>query len=146
MHTTDARELPITNANADTAAAYDAYVREFLSYGSKLRDLFAAADAAPDCALVNAHAAALHLAFEGAEGWTHAAPYLDRMAAASGGLSDREALFCSAVTAWGARDFHGALAALDELTVRWPADLCALKWGQYHAFNLGDQAGLLRFG
>ena len=42
--------------------------------------------------------------------------------------------------------FDEALAHLDDLTVRWPADLCAVKWGQYHAFNLGDQGALLRFG
>ena len=146
MKSNDARELPITNACADTARAYDAYVDEFISYGARLRDLFEAADAAPDCALVNAHAAALHLAFEGAEGWTHAAPYLARMKAAAHGLSERERLFCAAVSCWSEKEFHGALAALDDLTVRWPADLCALKWGQYHAFNLGDQNGLLRFG
>ena len=44
-----------------------------------------------------------------------------------------------------ARDYARALAALEELTLRWPADLCAIKWGQYHAFNLGDQAAMLRF-
>ena len=146
MTATDFHGLPVTNANADLAGAYDAYVGEFVSYGSQLRDLFAAADAAPRCALVNAHAAALHLAFEGAEGWRNAEPYVARMTAAMAEATERERLFCDAVLAWRAKDFHGALAALDDLTVRWPADLCALKWGQYHAFNLGDQAGLMRFG
>ncbi len=95
---------------------------------------------------MNAHAAALHLAFEGAEGWTHAEPYLSRMRAASSLASDRERLFIAAVEAWARRDYIRALGALDELTVRWPADLCAIKWGQYHAFNLGDREALLRFG
>ena len=125
---------------------YDAYVQEFLSYGSRLRELFSVAEKATDCALINAHAAALHLAFEGSEGWTQAAPYLEKMNAAASHTNDRERLFCSAVNAWAARDFHEALKQLDELTVRWPADLCALKWAQYHAFNIGDQAGLLRVG
>jgi hypothetical protein len=146
MKAADQSGLPISNACAAGAAGYDAYVREFLSYGSRLRELFAVADAAPDAALLNAHAAALHLAFEGAEGWTHAAPYLARMRAASSLASDRERLFIAAVEAWALRDWRRALAALDELTVRWPADICAIKWGQYHSFNLGDREALLRFG
>jgi hypothetical protein len=60
--------------------------------------------------------------------------------------SEREQHFCAAVEAWFARDYWRARDLLDALTVRWPADLCAIKWGQYHAFNLGDAAALLRFG
>lgn len=142
----DCFDLPLTGADADAAHGYARYVLEFLSYGANLRDLFAVADGAPASALLNAHAAALHLAFEGAEGWTNAAPYLARMRDERARATDRERLFCAAVEAWNARDFHAALAGLDELTVRWPADLCAVKWGQYHAFNLGDQSALLRFG
>ncbi|NWG72166.1 MAG: tetratricopeptide repeat protein [Parvularculaceae bacterium] len=146
MSVRDAYDLPMSAADDAVGAGYDAYVREFLSYGSKLRALFEIADAAPQSAFLNAHAAALHLAFEGAEGWAAALPYLERMSSRRGSALAREALFCDAVAAWARRDFAAALAALDELTVRWPADLCAIKWGQYHAFNLGDQAALLRFG
>jgi hypothetical protein len=146
MTSADQSGLPISCACSAGAAGYDSYVREFLSYGSSLRELFAIADAAPDSALLNAHAAALHLAFEGAEGWSNAAPYLARMRRAESLASDRERLFAAAVESWSARDYWRALGALDELTVRWPADLCAIKWGQYHAFNLGDRAALLRFG
>lgn len=134
----------MTDADAAGAQGFARYVREFLSYGANLRDLFAVADAAPGSAILNAHAAALHLAFEGAEGWANAAPYIDRMNRAAPKASERERLYCAAVNAWNARDFHRALDRLDELTVRWPADLCAIKWAQYHAFNLGDQGALLR--
>ena len=136
----------MTGACTASARGYDAYVSEFLSYGANIRALFAIADANEGSALINAHAAALHLAFEGAEGWAAATPYLARMRANEGDGTEREQLFCSAVTAWAAQDFARALLLLDELTVRWPADLCAIKWGQYHAFNLGDQAALLRLG
>ncbi|HBK91686.1 MAG TPA: tetratricopeptide repeat-containing protein [Parvularcula sp.] len=146
MTSKDRFGLSIASACADAASGYDAYVREFLSYGSKLRDLFAVVDACPDAPLLNAHAAALHLAFEGAEGWAHAQPYIDRMRTAAGAGGERERIFCAAVEAWAARDYWKARDLLDALTVRWPADLCAIKWGQYHAFNLGDQAALLRFG
>ena len=145
MTTIDAFNLPITNACQQLTDAYNVYVGELVSYGANLRALFEIADANPGCALINAHAAALHLAFEGAEGWTNAAPYLSAMRVALKDANEREKLFCAAVDAWAAKEFHTALSRLDELTVRWPADLCALKWGQYHAFNLGDQAALLRF-
>jgi len=146
MAVKDFSDLPISGANAAAAAGYNGYVNSFLSYGADIRDLFGVADAAPDTPLLNAHAAALHLAFEGAEGWSAARPYLERMRAARTLMSERERLFCAAVNAWEAQNYARTLALLDELTVRWPADLCALKWGQYHAFNLGDQSALLRFG
>ncbi len=138
--------MPITGACAEAARAYDAYVREFLSYGPDLRAIFDVAGANPQAPLLNAHAASLHMAFEGAEGWTTAAPYLENMRAARAAGTERERLFCDAVEAQANHDFARAMRALDELTVRWPADLCALKWGQYHAFNLGHAPALLRFG
>jgi len=146
MTARDFSDLPISGANAAAAAGYNGYVNSFLSYGADIRDLFGVADAAPDTPFINAHAAALHLAFEGVEGWAAAQPYLERMRAARTPISERERLFCAAVNGWEAQDYSQTLALLDELTVRWPADLCALKWGQYHAFNLGDQSALLRFG
>ncbi len=146
MTVCDCFELPVTSACTESARGYDAYVSEFLSYGANLRALFAVADANPAAPLFNAHAAALHLAFEGAEGWQAAAPYLAHMHDAESQASERERLFCAAVAAWAAKDFRAALTLLDEVTVRWPADICAIKWGQYHAFNLGDQDALLRLG
>lgn len=142
----DQYDLTITGADAAAAAGYDAYVGEFLSYGAALRALFDIADANRQAPLINAHAAALHLAFEGGEGWDAARIYLDRMERHQGDATERERLFCAAIGAWAALDFDAARTALDELTVRWPGDLCAIKWGQYHAFNLGDAPALLRFG
>lgn len=146
MISKDRHSLSITGADNAAARGYDRYVAEFLSYGPNLRDLFTVADANPGAPLLNAHAAALQMAFEGAEGWAAAAPYLEKMENNQNAASTREKLFCDAADAWARKDFRAALNALDELTVRWPADLCAIKWGQYHAFNLGDQEALLRFG
>ncbi|GJL92699.1 tetratricopeptide repeat protein [Hyphococcus sp.] len=146
MSVSDRFGLPITGACSQSANGYDHYVNEFLSYGAELRTLFDVADTNPGSPLLNAHAAALHMAFEGAEGWIAAQPFLDRMHAHRDEGTAREKLFCAAVDAWADKNYTRALNHLDELTVRWPADLCAIKWGQYHAFNLGDQPALLRFG
>lgn len=146
MSVHDLYGLPITGACELSAQGYNAYVGEFLGYGDNLRALFSVADNTPGAPLINAHAAALHMAFEGAEGWRAAEPYLTQMRTYADRAAPREKLFCDAVDAWSAQNFTRAGALLDTLTVRWPADLCAVKWGQYHAFNLGDAAALLRFG
>lgn len=140
-------DLPVTGASAAGRAACHHYCVQLLSYGPDLRALFDAADKEPGCAYLQANAACLHLAFEGREGWQNAAPYLTRMRAAmTPDLTERELLYCKAVEAWAAKDFHGALNLLERIALDHPADLVALKWGQYHAFNLGDQADLLRLG
>lgn len=146
MTVRDCFDLAVSNADAAAVSGYDRYVAEFLSYGANLRALFDIADTNPQSPLINAHAAVLHMAFEGAEGWTAAAPYLACMREGARCANERERMFCAATEAWAQKDFANALYHLEELTVRWPADLCALKWAQYHAFNLGDQAALLRFG
>ncbi len=146
MSAKDCFELSVTNAPDDATSGYDHYVTEFLSYGANLRALFSVADANPDAPLLNAHAAVLHMAFEGKEGWDAATPYLVRMREGARHANERERLFCAATEAWATKDFARTLSHLEEMTVRWPADLCALKWAQYHAFNLGDAEALLRFG
>ena len=146
MSFVDQFELEVTAADSAAVDGYSAYVREYLSYGPNLRQLFEIAEASPGAALINAHAAALHLAFEARDGWLAAQPYLTRMKAARSTANTRERLFCDAVAAWEQCDYRSALKALDELTVRWPADICALKWGQYHAFNLGDIDAMVRLG
>ena len=142
----DLSSLKITNGDQSVLDAYEAYCLELLGYGANLRDLFTAADAAPDCALLNANAACLHLAFEGREGWADAQPYLAKMAKQYAYLSEHEKLFCEAVSSWSEYNFARSLTLFEEIAMRWPVDLIAIKWGQYHAFNLGDQAALLRLG
>ncbi len=137
---------PISGACDKGLDAYSHYTDQLLGYGPDLRALFDAADATPDCALLQAHAAALHLAFESSEGWQMAKPYLKRMQQARKNIHPQEAMFCEAVALWSKRDWRSALAHLMALTEQWPNDIVALKWGQYHAFNLGDQKSLLALG
>ncbi len=134
---------PITTGNPDTVRAFDSYAGGFLSYGTTLPDVIAAADADPTCCTVNAHAAAVHLAFEAACGFERAAPYLARAQDAARGARPRERQFVDAVTAWAARDLPRCARLLSDHAAHWPDDITAIKWGQYHCFNLGDQDGLL---
>ncbi len=141
---------PITHAQPRDLEAYQHYIHQLLGYGPDLRDLFEAADANPDCPLLQANAAALHLAFEASEGWSLAETYLGAMERAIAGaktaLPENEKSFCRAVQAWAAKNWPQALVLFSDAAKAEPRDIVALKWGQYHAFNLGDQQNLLALG
>jgi tetratricopeptide (TPR) repeat protein len=109
-----------------------------------LRHIFAAADANPGNAFVNACAAAVHLALEARSGVVAAQPYLAAMRRARATANEREDLFVRAVEAWSADDLRGALTHFLEIAQRFPADIASAKWAQYHAFNLGDANAMLR--
>ena len=143
---TDQHGLAITRANAETIAEYDCYVDAFLGYGSDIRRIFDAAERAPDCPLINAHAAVLHMAFEGREGFKAAAPFLNRAVATTEGADARERAFVAAAQDWARKDFTACLAQLETVAQRWPEDIVAVKWAQYHAFNLGRSDLLLSLG
>jgi tetratricopeptide (TPR) repeat protein len=82
------------------------------------------------------------MALEGAGGFVAAQPYLARMRRHAAGTSDREQLTFAAVDAWSRGNIRNALHAYREIAARNPGDIAAAKWGQYHAFNLGDAVTL----
>src|SRR5258707_13094244 len=134
----DAHGNVVTTSSAVTAAAIDIYTTDWTQYGTRLRTIFAAADADPGCAYVNACAASVHMALEAKEGFVAAIPYLERMRRNAPGATDREQMTIAAVDAWSLGETRIALAIYRELVERYPGDIAAAKWGQYHAFNLGD--------
>ncbi len=140
---TDGYGNRVTTERADTIAALDVYTGEWIGYGKRLREIFAAADADPGCVLINACAASVHMALETKAGFAAAQPYLARMRHSAQSTTDREALAIAAVDAWSHGDTHTALAHYRRLVHRYPADIAAAKWGQYHAFNLGDTTAML---
>lgn len=141
----DAYGLEVTTANAATIAAIDTYTQDWIGYGTRLRTIFDAADADPESALANAQAAAVHMALEAATGFAAARHYIKRARMVVRDANEREKLFVAAVVAWWRGDTAMALATLRQLTQRFPEDIAAAKWGQYHAFNLGRCADVLSF-
>jgi tetratricopeptide (TPR) repeat protein len=127
-------------------AAVDRYGQKYLSYGPNLRDAFEAQALAPDDGFLNAHCAAIHMSLEAAKGLRAAEPFLETTKKNLVGLNDRERLFAEAVLHWAARDTVRALEIHKEISARWPADVISAKWGQYHAFNLGDAETMLWLG
>lgn len=141
----DALGLEVTTTNPATIEAINIYTADWIGYGTHLRTIFAAADNDPHSALANAKAAAIHLALESSSGYAPARQYLKRARAAVRDATEREQLFVAAVVAWWRGDIATALATLRQLTKKYPADIAAAKWGQYHGFNLGRPADVLSF-
>ena len=140
--TRDALGHLITTSNAQTVAAINVYAEDWIGYGPRLRTVIEAADADPDCAFVNAKAAALHMALEATSGFSAARPYLRRALDRASCASEREQTFVLAVDAWSKGQIEQTLTILRKLVRAYPGDIAAAKWAQYHAFNLGDAQSL----
>lgn len=139
----DLHDLELTTARAETVAAYNVFASDWISYGPRVRSIFAAADADADCALVNANAAAVHMALEAAPGFKKARAYLRRARKVATGATAREQAFVNAVKDWWHGDPRQALTQLKAIVVQNPTDIVAAKWAQYLAFNLGDAPTML---
>jgi tetratricopeptide (TPR) repeat protein len=138
----DAHGNTISTTHPETIAAVDIYTADWIGYGQRLRTIFGAADADPDCAFVNACAASVHMALEARSGFEAAQPYLARMRATAAQAGEREQAFISAVDAWSHSNTREALELHRDLVERWPSDIAAAKWGQYHAFNMGHTVAM----
>lgn len=134
----DAHGNLVTTRRPETVAAVDSYTANWIGYGLKLRDVFTAADSNPDCAHLNACAASVHMALEARSGFVAAQPYLEQMRRNASGATERERSLIAAVDAWSRGDTRRALGIYRDHADLYPSDIAAAKWGQYHAFNLGD--------
>ena len=98
-------------------------------------------------ALPQAYGAALHLFAESADAGPNAQPFLHRAQQAvtqESHTTPRERRLVAAIQAWAEGDLRHTCQLLEEQVKEFPRDLVALKLGQYHCFNLGDSAGMLR--
>ncbi|MBB3992433.1 tetratricopeptide (TPR) repeat protein [Sulfitobacter undariae] len=142
--TQDLYSLPVTVQNPDTLKGINDFIHGFLSYQPKAADIIAAADADPECALVNAYAAMLWMFMEAPIAPQNAGPYLERAKAARTTATPREELAIDAAAAWISGDVPKLLEICDTALTDHPRDMVMLKLAQYHLFNLGDAAGMLR--
>lgn len=139
----DLFDLDVTTDRADTLGAYNVFAADWIGYGPKVRSVFTAADADPDCALVNANAAAVHMALEAAPSFKKARGYLRRARKVAAHATAREQAFVAAVADWWRGSAAGALKRLRGIVADHPGDIVAAKWAQYLAFNMGDARGML---
>lgn len=134
----------VVASRSESVAALDRLAEEFLGYGPGLPDVIAAADREPDSPSLNVQAAAVHLAAESGDGCRNADIYLRRAEEGFGHCDERERHVIRAVRAWRNGDYPRAARLYGRIAQLWPQDIVSAKWGQYHYFNLGDSAGILR--
>ncbi len=142
--TQDLYGLPVTVENSSTLQGIDDFIHGFLSYQPKAANILDAADTAPDCALANTYAALLWMFLEAPAAPEKAAPYLSRALEHRGSVTPREALIIDATEAWIRSEIPKLLTICEQIVADFPRDMTALKLAQYHLFNLGDAAGMLR--
>lgn len=115
----------------------------FVAYQSRSVNVLKAADENPDSALANIYAGILWMFLERPEAPRKSRPYSDR-AQRVGGLNEREAGLLAMLEAWQLHDYARVRATATALAAANPRDLPLLKIAQYHAFNAGDAADMLR--
>lgn len=139
----DTQGLDVTTDSPETITAINRYTDQALAYGKDAVAIFKGIEADPECAIANAHAAALYLSHERAESRCQALPYLQAARQYKNKATEREKLYVSAVEAWAVGAINQAIAYLEVLTQKFPRDVLAVQMGQYHYFYQGNPKALL---
>lgn len=134
---------PVHLQDAASLAVLDDFVDGFLRCEARAANILALADS-DTSAITQAYCAALHMFAESRDGPLNAQPFIDAAVAAAPRASTRERQFVAAIQAWACGDLPLAIRHHEELARSDPRDLVSVKLGQYHLFNQGDAAGMLR--
>lgn len=140
---TDALGNPVTLEPGSTAlAALNDFVEGFIASEARAANVLSAAgDPSP---IVQASVAAVHMFAESAAAPANARPFIASALAGAGRVTPREQRFIHAVAAWVDGDVPRAIGLHEEQAREYPRDLASLKLGQYHLFNRGQSAAMLR--
>jgi hypothetical protein len=141
---TDPLGNPVTLADGASLAGVADFVEGFIASEARAVNVLAVAERDRDSTLVQAYAAAVHMFAESAGAPTSARPFIDRAVSAAQRSTPRERRFVAAIDAWVRADIGRAITLHEEQAREFPRDLASLKLGQYHLFNRGDAAGMLR--
>jgi tetratricopeptide (TPR) repeat protein len=146
MVATDFLGNPVSGASPDDLAAIDDFVGGLLAYQPRLLRVLDLAGADRAAVLVAVYSGVLHLLAESTGQEERARPWLAvaRAAAARTGTTAREDRWIAVLDRWSVGDIDGTVAVLDDLLRQAPRDLAALKLLQYHHFNRGNFAEMLR--
>ncbi|MDA7416803.1 tetratricopeptide repeat protein [Xenophilus arseniciresistens] len=140
---TDALGNPGTVTDALSRRLVDDFVLGFIACEARAANLAVQAHA-DEHPYVQACHAALQMFAESASAAASARPHIARAAAQAHLAHPREQRFIAAVAAWVNGDLRTAIGLHEAQAREYPRDLASLKLGQYHCFNLGDCAGMLR--
>jgi hypothetical protein len=134
---------PLTLDNGESVGAIDDFVEGFIASEARAVNIVAAAANDPS-PMVQACAAAVHMFAESRDAPVNARPFIDAALANASRATVREQRFIEAVRAWVGGDIPRAIELHEEQAREHPRDLASVKLGQYHLFNIGDSAAMLR--
>lgn len=139
---TDSLGNAVTLDEGSSLAAVNDFVEGFIASEARAANILGAAqDTSP---LVQAYAAAVHMFAESRDAPANARPFLSAAQARAPQATPREQRFIAAVAAWVDGDLDRAIALHEEQAREHPRDLASVKLGQYHLFNRGEHARMLR--
>ena len=139
----DARGNPVTAATRETIVELDRFADIVLRRGRGARLALDAADAAPDCAMAQACAAATHLFSDSRSGVDLARVYLDRATRRIAGATYDEGLFVAALAAIADARPRTADRLFLALGRSAPGNLLAAYLAHLHLLNHGRFAEML---
>ena len=142
--THDLYGLPVTGADDDTLQAINDLIHGFISFHPKATNVMAAAAKTPDCCLANTYTAMMWMLLEAPVAASKARPFIEAAERAAPGATAREQAMTRAIRAWAEGDVPQTIAVCEAILDDHPRDMVAVKLAQYHTFNLGDFAGMLR--
>ena len=134
---------PVHLDHPSSLAAVNDFVEGFIACEARAVNILSVAGD-DHSAIVQACCAALHMFAESPDAPTNAGPFLQAALAGAAWASEREQRFVAAVAAWVHGDVALAITLHEEQARAHPRDLVSVKLGQYHLFNQGDSAGMLR--
>ncbi len=140
--TFDSFGSPTTSPAAALSGIND-FAEGFVAYQTRAVNVIETADNYPDSALANIYAGMLWMFLERPEAPEKSIPYAQR-ARLAGGLDRREQGLLSLLEAWQRHDYQQVLKIGEQLCGEYPQDLPLMKVVQYHAFNAGDAALMLK--
>lgn len=132
----------ISDQDPALVAVIDDFIQGFLAYQPQAVSILGLIDQHPGSCLGNAYAGMLYMFLEAPMAPDLARPYAERALQAAG--NPRETANAQVLAAWVAGDIPAVIQRAEEAARQWPGDLALIKLGQYHLFNLGDAAGMLR--
>lgn len=137
----DCQGLTVSTDSDMAIAAVDRFARRLLNYGPDLDEVIAAAEEHAGCALLQVYAALLFIFSQNEAVITEKArPFLARARSLTPSLNEREKLLIEAAHAWSGGGFSKAKSILDELAVKHPCDLVAVKVAEFLYFQEPDAA------
>ena len=134
----------VTGAGNETLAGINDFIEGFLAYENKAANILQVVEQDPDNCMANAYTALFYMFLESKDAPHLARPYIEKAESLAKETTRREQMNVAAIRAWVDNDIPQAIKLSEDIALEFPRDLAIVKSAQYHQFNLGNCAGMLR--